>query len=217
MRLSEYLKTNFYDTQELCSFLKIDSTQLQLWQDNSLFPNASYNIENQIKCSSYLGLYECLEITDYYPRGLIEWGQTLVKHAVTQSSHAYELFQQKYVTTLQSCAQKGISSQGDRFLDDLPEHIQQVWQQFLCSKYGVISQNGLIEEVVYIDLGRAIVDSITEDRTIPSIAIDQRGQLHDAIKLLNRALSHHATHERSASLREKYIDSLMQKYDLSIC
>ncbi|MCF2856047.1 DUF6058 family natural product biosynthesis protein [Pseudoalteromonas sp. SMS1] len=216
MRLSDYLKTNFYDTQELCSLLKIDLPQLQLWQDNSLFPNASYNIENQIKCSSYLGLYECLEITDYYPRGLIEWGLTIIKHDVTQSSHAYELFQQKYVATLQSCAQKGIISQDDKFSDDLSEHIQQVWQQFLCSKYGVISQNGRVEEVVYIDLGRAIVDSITEDKTSHSIPLAQRSPLHDAIKLLNRALSHHAEHERSASLRDKYIDSVMQKYDLSI-
>ncbi|KZN38604.1 hypothetical protein N480_13195 [Pseudoalteromonas luteoviolacea S2607] len=216
MRLSEYLKTNFYDTQELCSLLKIDSSQLQLWQDSSLFPNASYSIENQIKCSSYLGLYECIEITEYYPRGLTEWAQTLIKNSVTQSSHAFELFQQKYIMTLQACAQKGIASQDDRFSEDIVEHIQQVWQQFLCSKYGVISLNGLIEEVVFIDLGRAIVDAITEDRTKHTIDIELRGQLHDAIKLLNRALSHHASHERSSSLREKYIESLMQKYDLSI-
>ncbi|OCQ22052.1 hypothetical protein A7985_09640 [Pseudoalteromonas luteoviolacea] len=216
MRLSEYLKTNFYDTQELCSLLKINLAQLQLWQDNSLFPNASYSIENHIKCSSYLGLYECTEMTDYYPRGLTDWAQILIKNAISQSSHAFELFQQKYVTTLQACAQRGIVSQDARFSDDLPEHIQQVWQQFLCSKYGVISLNGLIEEVVYIDLGRAIVDSITDDRTSSSIPVELRSQLHDAIKLLNRALSHHASHERNVSLREKYIESLMQKYDLSI-
>ncbi|MCF6439632.1 DUF6058 family natural product biosynthesis protein [Pseudoalteromonas luteoviolacea] len=217
MRLSDYLKSNFYDANELCSLIKVEPEQLQQWQENSIFPNASYSIDNLIKCSSYLGLYECVEVTDYYPRGALDWGHMLLRHEVEHSSHAYELFQNKYITTLKACADKGIVSEDDKFGDDLIEHIQQVWQQFLCSKYGVISQNGTVEEVVFIDLGRALVDRITEDRTCITVPAEQRALLHEALKLLNRSLSHNAAHERQDSLRYKYIDSVMQKYDLSTC
>ncbi|KID55742.1 hypothetical protein JF50_15375 [Pseudoalteromonas luteoviolacea] len=216
MRLSEYLKSNFYDASELCALLKIEHDQLHVWQENSIFPNASYSIENLIKCSSYLGLYECIEVTDYYPRGALDWGQMLMKHAVEHSSHAYELFQNKYITTLKACADKGIVSEDDKFGDDVIEHIQQVWQQFLCSKYGVISQNGAVEEVVFIDLGRSIVDALTDDRTSNNIPPEHRLLLHEALKLLNKALSHNAAHEQQDSLRYKYIDSVIQKYDLSM-
>ncbi|MDK2597354.1 DUF6058 family natural product biosynthesis protein [Pseudoalteromonas obscura] len=215
MRLTDYLKSNFYDAHELCSLLKISLEQLQLWQESSIFPNASYSIDNLIKCSSYLGLYECVEVTDYYPRAALDWGQMLIKHEVQHSSHAYELFQNKYITTLKACADRGIVSDDDKFGDDLIEHIQQVWQQYLCSKYGVISQNGAVEEVVYIDLGRSLVDALTEDRTSNSVPPEDRALLHEALKLLNRALSHNASHEKHNSLRYQYIESVMQKYDLS--
>ncbi|AOT10536.1 DUF6058 family natural product biosynthesis protein [Pseudoalteromonas luteoviolacea] len=216
MRLSEYLKSNFYDANELCALIKIEHEQLHMWQENSIFPNASYSIENLIKCSSYLGLYECVEVTDYYPRGALDWGQMLVKHAVEHSSHAYELFQNKYITVLKACADKGVFSEDDKFGDDVIEHIQQVWQQFLCSKYGVISQNGTVEEVVFIDLGRSIVDTLTDDRTSNNIPSEHRLLLHEALKLLNKALSYNAAHEQQDSLRYKYIDSVIQKYDLSV-
>ncbi|WP_125718231.1 DUF6058 family natural product biosynthesis protein [Pseudoalteromonas rubra] len=216
MRLTHHLSTHFFSADELCSALGVAPDQLMHWQEMCIFPNASYSLENQIKCSSYLGLYECVEHTDYYPRGAELWGQLLLKHQVEQSSHAYELFQQKYVQVLSKCAQQGLVSQDSRFNEDLPEHIQQSWQQFLCSKYGVISQNGLIEEIVYIDLGRALVDTLTEDRTASYIPAQHRAELLSALKLLNRALSHHMEHEKPMSMRYKYIESLITKYDLSI-
>ncbi|MCO7190538.1 MULTISPECIES: DUF6058 family natural product biosynthesis protein [unclassified Pseudoalteromonas] len=216
MRLSQHLNTHFFSAEELCSTLRITQDQLLNWQELCIFPNASYSLENQIKCSSYLGLYECVEHTEFYPRGAEQWGQQLLKHQVEQSSHAYELFQQKYTQTLSKCAQQGLVSHDCRFNEDLPEHIQQSWQQYLCSKYGVISQNGLVEEVVYIDLGRALVDALTEERTASHIAPEHRAELLSALKLLNRALSHHMEHEKPMSIRYKYIECLVAKYDLSI-
>ncbi|BBN83386.1 hypothetical protein PA25_33710 [Pseudoalteromonas sp. A25] len=216
MSLLNHLNTHFYHTEELCQALKIDTEQLFEWQQQGLFPKPSYSIQNQIKCSSFLGLYECEEFTDYYPRGCAQWGLDLIKHKASSSSHAYELFYQQYIYSLSKCQQQGFICQSERFSDDLSEQIQNAWQQFLCSKYGAISQNGLIEELVQIELGRAIVDEITEERTASSISPALRPQLLQAIKLLNRAFSHPAKHERNLSLRERYIDELILKYDLSI-
>ncbi|WP_261594950.1 DUF6058 family natural product biosynthesis protein [Pseudoalteromonas holothuriae] len=216
MSLLNHLNTHFYRTEELCHGLKISAEQLYDWQQTGLFPKPSYSIQNQIKCSSFLGLYECEEFTDYYPRGCTQWGLDLIKHKISSSAQAYELFYQHYTQSLSKCQQQGFECHDECFSDDLCEQIQTAWQQYLCSKYGVLSQNGLIEELVHIELGRVIVDEITEGRSSPSVSIEQRPRLLQAIKLLNRAFSHPAKHEHNHSLRERYIDALISKYDLSI-
>lgn len=216
MSLTSYLNTHFYTALELCSSLKIDEEQLFQWQQHSLFPKASYSIQNQLNCSSYFGFYQCEEYSDYYARGLLNWGQLLTKHKVDQSSVAFELFQQRYCEALAKCAEKGFTTDDPCFGDDLAEQMQQVWQQFLCSKYAVISQNGLVEETLYIDLGRAIIDDITEARTAATIPPEQRQAVHNAIKLLNKALAVDIPVEQTESLRTKYIDQLIRKYDLRI-
>lgn len=216
MSLLNHLTTYFYSTDELCQTLKVSSDTLFEWQTHSIFPKPSYSIQNNIKCSSYLGLYECEEFTDYYPRGSVQWGQDILKHKIQTSSQAYELFYQQYLQALSKCQQQSLHCLDPRFSDDLEEQIQGSWQQYLCSKYGAISQNGLIEEIVHIELGRAIVDELTEERTAPSIDISVRPRLLLALKLLNKAISHQVKHEQNQSLRERYIDALILKYDLSM-
>ncbi|MBH0057552.1 hypothetical protein I6F65_11315 [Pseudoalteromonas sp. SWXJZ94C] len=216
MRLSHYLTTHFYHTDELCQALNIDADTLQHWQDQSIFPKPSYCIKNQMSCSSYSGLYECEEYDDYYPRGCVNWGQGLIKQKIDSSSHAFNYFAQQYTASLTKLAQQGFEFNEELFGCEIEEHLQQVWQQFLCSKYGVLTQNGLIDEIVAVDIGRLVVDDITELRTKASLEQDERTQLHPAMKLLNRALSHGADHEKQQTLRTRYIDALILKYDLSI-
>ena len=216
MRLSHYLTTHFYHTDELCQALNIDADTLQHWQDQSIFPKPSYCIKNQMSCSSYSGLYECEEYDDYYPRGCVNWGQGLIKQKIDSSSHAFNYYAQQYTASLTKLAQQGFEFNEELFGCEIEEHLQQVWQQFLCSKYGVLTQNGLIDEIVAVDIGRLVVDDITELRTKASLEQDERTQLHPAMKLLNRALSHGADHEKQQTLRTRYIDALILKYDLSI-
>ncbi|WMN62177.1 DUF6058 family natural product biosynthesis protein (plasmid) [Pseudoalteromonas xiamenensis] len=216
MSLTNYLSNHFYTEKELCDLLRLEQSELASWQANKLFPKPSYCIQNQIKCSSYLGFYECEEFRDYYPKGAYQWGQLIQKHKVTQASHAYEIFAQQYSNVLAKIVQQGVQCLSEAFNEELDEHMQQSWQQFLCSKYGVISQNGLVEEVVYIDLGRVLVDEITEERSKTSLQLEERALLIKALKLLNRGLSHNAAHEKHESLRYHYVDAILQKYDLSI-
>jgi hypothetical protein len=216
MRLSHYLTTHFYHTDELCQALNIDADTLQHWQDQSVFPKPSYCIKNQMSCSSYSGLYECEEYDDYYPRGCVNWGQGLIKQKIDSSSHAFNYFAQQYTASLTKLSQQGFEFNEELFGCEIEEHLQQVWQQFLCSKYGVLTQNGLIDEIVAVDISRLVVDDITELRTKAGLDHDERTRLHPAMKLLNRALSHGAEHEKQQTLRTRYIDALILKYDLSI-
>ncbi|CAI89427.1 DUF6058 family natural product biosynthesis protein (plasmid) [Pseudoalteromonas sp. HL-AS2] len=216
MRLSQYLTTHFYHTDELCQALNIDADKLEHWQQQSVFPKPSYCIKNQLSCSSYSGLYECEEYDDYYPRGCVNWGQGLIKQKIDSSSQAFNYFAQQYTASLTKLAQQGFEFNEELFGCEIEEHVQQVWQQFLCSKYGVLTQNGLIDEIVAVDIGRLVVDDITELRSKAGLDQDERAKLHPAIKLLNRALSHGADHEKQHTLRTRYIDTLILKYDLSI-
>ena len=216
MRLSDYLSTHFYHTVELCQALNIDNETLENWQAQSIFPKPSYCIKNQMSCSSYSGLYECEEYDDYYPRGCVNWGQGVIKQKIESSNQAFNLFAQYYTQCLAKLAQQGFIFNEELFGCEIEEHLQQVWQQFLCSKYGVLTQNGLIDEIVAVDIGRLLVDDITELRSKASLDKDERTRIHPAMKLLNKALSHGADHEKQLTLRSRYIDALILKYDLSI-
>ena len=169
-----------------------------------------------MSCSSYSGLYECEEYDDYYPRGCVNWGQGVIKQKIESSNQAFNLFAQHYTQCLAKLAQQGFIFNEELFGCEIEEHLQQVWQQFLCSKYGVLTQNGLIDEIVAVDIGRLLVDDITELRSKASLDKDERTRIHPAMKLLNKALSHGADHEKQLTLRSRYIDALILKYDLSI-
>lgn len=216
MRLTQFLATYFYTSDELCHTLNIDAEQLMQWQQASLFPKPSYCIQSTLECSSYSGIYQCEEYDDYYPRGSVNWGQYLLKHDIASSSQAFNHFAQQYTAGLGKLAQQGFVLHEDVFGDDIEEHLQQVWQQFLCSKYGVLTQNGLIEEIVQLDVAKVIIDDITEMRSKIGLTMEERQSLHQALRLINRVLSHGTGHEGKQSLRHKYIDDIVSKYDLSV-
>jgi len=216
MQLSKFLATYFYTTEELCHTLSIDEETLSAWQQSSLFPKPSYCLQSQLECSSYSGIYQCEEYQDYYPRGAASWGQLIIKHDISSSCQAFNYFAQQYSNQLSKLAEQGFAIDEELFGSEIDEHLQQVWQQFLCSKYGVLTQNGLVEEAVQLDVAKLLIDDITEMRTKTGLNMDERQSLHKALKLINRALSHGTGNEGKNTLRHRYIDDVVAKYDLSV-
>lgn len=216
MQLSKFLANYFYTTEELCHALSIDEETLTDWQQKGLFPKPSYCLQSQLECSSYSGIYQCEEYQDFYPRGASSWGQHIIKHDVKSSCQAFNHFAQQYSTQLSKLAEQGYALNEDLFGSEIDEHLQQVWQQFLCSKYGVLTQNGLIEEAVQLDVAKLLIDDITELRTKTGLTVDERQALHKALNLMNKALSHGTGNEGKNTLRHKYIEEVVCKYDLSV-
>ncbi len=216
MQLSKFLATYFYTTEELCHTLSIDEETLSAWQQSSLFPKPSYCLQSQLECSSYSGIYQCEEYQDYYPRGAASWGQLIIKHDITSSCQAFNYFAQQYSNQLSKLAEQGFAIDEELFGSEIDEHLQQVWQQFLYSKYGVLTQNGLVEEAVQLDVAKLLIDDITELRTKTGLSVEERQSLHKALKLMNRALSHGTGNEGKNTLRHRYIDDVVAKYDLSV-
>ncbi|RJF35542.1 DUF6058 family natural product biosynthesis protein [Pseudoalteromonas gelatinilytica] len=216
MQLSKFLATYFYTTEELCHTLSIDEETLSAWQQSSLFPKPSYCLQSQLECSSYSGIYQCEEYQDYYPRGAASWGQLIIKHDISSSCQAFNYFAQQYSNQLSKLAEQGFAIDEELFGSEIDEHLQQVWQQFLCSKYGVLTQNGLVDEAVQLDVAKLLIDDITELRTKTGLSVEERQCLHKALKLMNRALSHGTGNEGKNTLRHRYIDDVVAKYDLSV-
>ena len=216
MQLSKFLATYFYTTEELCHTLSIDEETLSAWQKSSLFPKPSYCLQSQLECCSYSGIYQCEEYQDYYPRGAASWGQLIIKHDISSSCQAFNYFAQQYSNQLSKLAEQGFAINEELFGSEIDEHLQQVWQQFLCSKYGVLTQNGLVEEAVQLDVAKLLIDDITELRTKTGLSVEERQSLHKALKLMNRALSHGTGNEGKNTLRHRYIDDVVAKYDLSV-
>ena len=216
MQLSKFLATYFYTTEELCHTLSIDEETLSAWQQSSLFPKPSYCLQSQLECSSYSGIYQCEEYQDYYPRGAASWGQLIIKHDISSSCQAFNYFAQQYSNQLSKLAEQGFAIDEELFGSEIDEHLQQVWQQFLCSKYGVLTQNGLVEEAVQLDVAKLLIDDITELRSKTGLSVEERQSLHNALKLMNRALSHGTGNEGKNTLRHRYIDDVVAKYDLSV-
>ena len=216
MQLSKFLATYFYTTEELCHTLSIDEETLSAWQQSSLFPKPSYCLQSQLECSSYSGIYQCEEYQDYYPRGAACWGQLIIKHDISSSCQAFNYFAQQYSNQLSKLAEQGFAIDEELFGSEIDEHLQQVWQQFLYSKYSVLTQNGLVEEAVQLDVAKLLIDDITELRTKTGLSVEERQSLHKALKLMNRALSHGTGNEGKNTLRHRYIDDVVAKYDLSV-
>ena len=61
-----------------------------------------------------------------------------------------------------------------------------------------------------------VVNELTDHLSLTSIPVELRPKLINALKLLNQVLSHNAEHEKNCSMRERYINALINKYDLSI-
>ncbi len=215
MSLLNYLNESFYCTQSLCQALKIDAETLQQWQDKGLFPKPSYCIQNRIQCSSYYGIHECDEERDYYPRGLIQWGQQLQKGKVVTASAASDLFMQQYAQAMSKLPLDALALEAD-YESEMQEQLTTSWQHFLTGKYGAQTANGSLDDIVALDVARYQIDTITEAMTLDELDQVQRKRLHPALKLINRALGHGPEHEQLRSLRRRYVDALILKYDLSL-
>ena len=215
MSLFEYLSSHFYDQNQVLESCAIDLEQLSYWQEIGIFPKPAYKLNSQIECSSYYGLHECKEYWDFYARGCDKWAKLIHSKEACTPSQAYELFFNKYCTHLAYLQSQGFYCEDETFTDQLQEHVQSQWQHFINGKFSLTTQNGYIEEIVEAEVGMLIIMNITQCHSVESLIDSDKDQVRQAIKYLNKSLSHFAPHERGQSYRARFIDKTIAQYDLS--
>ncbi|SFC16205.1 DUF6058 family natural product biosynthesis protein [Pseudoalteromonas denitrificans] len=216
MGLFEYLSSHYYDQNQLLEACSLNLDLLTRWQDLGIFPKPAYRLNSQIECSSYYGLHQCKEYWDYYARGSDKWAKLIHSKESCSPSQAYELFFNKYCTHLSYLQNQGFYCEDETFSEQLNEHVQTQWQHFINGKFSLTTQNGLIEEIVEIEIGMIVIMNVTQCHSITELSDEDKQQIRQALKYLNKSLSHFAPHERAQSYRAKYIDKTIALYDLSI-
>ena len=214
MSLFEYLSNYYFDQAALLQNCQIDEDTLSNWQDKGLFPKPAYRLKSQIECSSYYGLHQCTEYWDYYPRGYVKWAKLLNSKPELTSSQAFELFFTQYGQHLNALAQQGLICSNESFNDEFAEHVQSQWQHFLNGKFGLLTQNGFVEEIVETEVAISLISDITQLHSKPELNSDEKQVIRTAVKKLSKSLSHFAPHERDTSYRKRFIDDTIKLYNL---
>lgn len=179
MAISEYFEDYFYSLKQLSLHTGVKEHTLNEWQDACILPSAAYHLKNQVQSSSFFGICDFNEELEYYARGYTKWIDLLKNHSELSSAQAYTLFYQQYAKSVNDLAAKGFELNAEYF-ENLEEQIQNHWQLFLAGKYGVITANGFIHEIVALEA----VDYLVNNCEIGD------EQLSKCLRLLERTLSY---------------------------
>lgn len=215
MNLIDHLEQQFYRSNQLCQLLQIDSETLSEWQHLRVFPQPSYELNNQVECHSYQGIYPCQVLWQYYPSGLVQWAKQIQKGKINNASVAFALFYQQAQNALMDLSSRQMCID-ESYVEDLEQRLTYLWQQFLTGRYGTQTRTATVEEVVQLDAIRYQIDTLTEGLSITTLDAQTRKALHPLLKQLSKVLNHPLEHEYPQSLRRKYIDELVMRYDLSL-
>lgn len=168
MLLTEFFENYYYTTQQIVQHTGVSEQTLLDWQSSHLIPNADYHLKNKIQSSSFFGIYDVIEEKAYFARGYTKWIELVKKMDKPSSAQAFTVFYQHYAKALTDIAAKGISIPSEYF-ETLDEAIQDHWQLFLAGKYGVLTANGFIHEIVTLELIEYLSTNLDEKTMMANI------------------------------------------------
>lgn len=197
MIISEYFENYFYSLKQLASHTFVKEQQLSDWIDLCILPNAAYHLKNQVQSSSFFGITDFNEEKEYFARGYTKWIELIKPYSDLSSAQAYSVFYQQYAKCVNDLSLKGLEFNSDYF-ENLEERIQDHWQLFLAGKYGVITANGFIHEIVALES----VDFLVKNTELND------DQLKKCIRLLERSLSYPPAQLNCVSNSHKLLNNL---------
>jgi hypothetical protein len=197
MVISEYFENYFYSLKQLASHTFVKEQQLCDWIELCILPNAAYHLKNQVQSSSFFGITDFSEEKEYFARGYTKWIELIKPYSELSSAQAYSIFYQQYAKCVNDLSLKGLEFSSDYF-EDLEDRIQDHWQLFLSGKYGVITANGFIHEIVALES----VDYLAKNTELTE------EQMAKCVRLLERCLSYPPSQLNCISQAHKLLKSL---------
>lgn len=125
MDLLNYLNQHFYTKTQLLEKSQISAADLNLYQQKSMMPAASYLLN--IKCDSFFGGHT--QASEFFPKAYVSWLTELTTMPDAQT--AFEAFSARYKAQLQKLNDFGLFSVDDKFNKNVNNHIKQEWQHFV--------------------------------------------------------------------------------------
>jgi hypothetical protein len=208
--LITYLNQYFLTTEALLAFSKVTEQALKDYQCLSLMPKPSYTLDLSLMSNSYFGEHASKQTIDYYAKGYPSW-LSMITLLKTESS-ALDLFSNRYKEALQSLKKQGFSVSHLENDGEMELHINSEWQHFLSGTYGLCTRSGLPEDIAAKELAIREIETICR---FSKLDREQISRLVVAINLLDEASALFAPHERLRSSRERLVNQVRRKYNLS--
>jgi len=209
MNLMKYLNERFYTRKELVEISGISEVQLTDFQNRLVMPLSSYNLSLDISCKSFFGEHSRSEQIEYYSRGYISWLGIL--HSMKNTENAYNLFKERYMSTITKLAQNGFVAREKKLNAGLHDHIKEEWKHFLSGTYGLCTKNGLPEDIASKEVAISLINELLDKENLSEIEL---AHLDKAVTLLDSTSSDFAPHEYQRSSRYRLIDEVRRKYQL---
>ncbi|MCO7223512.1 DUF6058 family natural product biosynthesis protein [Pleionea sp. CnH1-48] len=210
MELIQYLERHFYNRQELLALSKVTTEELLKYQQQEMMPNCSYRVSFELKSDSFFGAHQEAHETEYYAKGYASW-LGIVK-TLESKEHVYEHFYQRYIRKIAELKKLGHWSDDPKVNAQIDLHISSEWKYFLDGTYGLCTQSGLPEDIAAKELAILEINQLSSEE---SLTVEQTAQLTKAVNLLDEASSLFAPHERPKSSRQRLINDIRRRFQLS--
>ncbi|OKY25839.1 DUF6058 family natural product biosynthesis protein [Thalassotalea sp. PP2-459] len=209
MQLINYLNECFYTKHTLLQLSHISANKLAYLQQQKVMPTASYRLTIQTSCQSFLADHSEESVQEYYAKGYVKW--LGVVEALIEPADIYQYFNKNYRLTIQQLKQQGFVCHDEKLHANIDEHITQEWQHFLNGTYGLCTASGLVQDIARKEFAiTSINELIAENETHPDLV-----RLEKAVNLLDSASALFAPHERINSSRNRLVDQIRKKYQLT--
>jgi len=208
--LMNYLGNYFITKQQLIEQVGIDEAAFQTLQLQDIMPKYSYRIQQQMNCESFFGPHQENSTIEYYAKGYISWLSMVL--VIQKPNSIYNIFEERYKNTLLHLKMLGYHCKQPKLNENLTSHIKEEWQHFLNGTYGLCTRTGMPEDIAAKELAVAQINDLTRNNNLPD---DDRIKLTNAVALLDKASALFAPHERKNSSRDKLIEQVRRKYNIS--
>ncbi|MCL1124469.1 DUF6058 family natural product biosynthesis protein [Shewanella surugensis] len=220
MELLNYLNTHFLSEQAILKEANITFETLEHYQSLGIMPKASYRLNVTLHCDSFFGSKDDTQHLRFYATGYVSWlklvgalfASSVMDPDMNHKDEVYAVFMVRYTQTINKLKGLGHTSNSPKINSGLHQHIEQEWIHFLDGTYGLCTLSGLPEDIAAKEF--AIIE-INELSLLGTLTVPQTVQLTRAVNLLDDASALFAPHERERSTRQRLVNDMREKYQLS--
>jgi len=210
MQLINYLNKYFLTRADLLRLSATSENEFELLQRKKLMPASSYKLTIASNCHSFFGEHNTQQTIEYYSKGYTSWLNFL--QSINDNNDAFRVFSTRYKQKLIELKRLGLVSLDAKVNAGMDLHIKEEWRHFINGTYGLCTKSGLPECIAAKEVAILIINEIIVN---DNLSDDDIERLTQAVNLLDSASSLFAPHERENSSRERLVNKVRRKYQLS--
>ncbi|MCH9647284.1 MAG: hypothetical protein K0U98_03530 [Deltaproteobacteria bacterium] len=212
-----YIREHFLTLKQLCEKSTVTGEEILQLIEKKCIPKHSYEITETTEVQSFFGKRTALRsTTQFYAKSNLDRIREVTKEARTQNLEAIactvkERFLETYRRQI-SAAEEDLPGIMDGVA--VEKLLQEEWQAWLDGIYGLCTIGATADDVAAKEVSIRRIRRITDDATKSTLTPLEGKHLQEAVNLLNEAASLFAPDERADSSRERWINRIVDQYEL---